>query len=116
MEHYSGIMIGTTNMKENVDPAFIRRFNRIVDFSYPDLDAIRMLWDDYFPEYAISPERLDSLARTGGVGPGDFANLKDTCGYMEKEEISTDFIVWELLRAAEMRVGKRGRPMGFRIN
>ena len=116
MEHYSGIMIGTTNMKENVDSAFIRRFNRIVDFSYPDLDAIRMLWDDYFPEYAITPERLDSLARAGGVGPGDFANLKDTCGYMEEDEISTDFIVWELLRAAEMRVGKRGRPMGFRIN
>ena len=116
MEHYSGIMVGTTNMKETVDPAFIRRFNRIVDFSYPEEDAIRMLWDDYFPEYAISPERLDSLARAGGVGPGDFANLKDTCGYMEEDEISTDFIVEELLRAAEMRVGKRGRPMGFRIN
>lgn len=116
MEHFSGIMIGTTNMKENVDPAFIRRFNRIVDFSYPDRNAIGLLWDDYFQKYAISPQMLDSIARTGAVGPGDFANLWDTCGYMEEDEISTDFIVGELLRAAEMRGGKKSRPMGFRIN
>ncbi len=116
MEHFSGIMIGTTNMKENVDPAFIRRFNRIVDFSYPDLEAIRLLWDGYFPKYAVSQEKLDSIARTEAVGPGDFANLWDTCNYMEENEVSTDFIVSELLHAAEMRVGRKHRPMGFRIN
>ena len=116
MEHFSGIMIGTTNMKENVDPAFIRRFNRIVDFSYPDLDAIRLLWDGYFPKYAVSQEKLDSIARTEAVGPGDFANLWDTCNYMEENEVSVDFLVNELLHVAEMRVGRKHRPMGFRIN
>ena len=116
MERFSGIMIGTTNMKENVDPAFIRRFNRIVNFSYPDSDAVRLLWDDYFPKYAVSQEELDSIVLTEAVGPGDFANLWDTCGYMEEDEISTDFIVKELLRAAEMRGGKKRRPMGFRIS
>ena len=116
MERFSGIMIGTTNMKENVDPAFIRRFNRIVDFSYPDMDAVRLLWDDYFPKYVVSPEMLDSIVLTEAVGPGDFANLWDTCGYMEEDEISTDFIVGELLRVAEMRGGKKRKPMGFRIN
>lgn len=116
MERFSGIMVGTTNMKENVDPAFIRRFNRIVDFSYPDTDAVRLLWDDYFPKYAVSHESLESIAMTEAVGQGDFANLWDTCGYMEEDEISTDFIVEELLRAAEMRGGKKRRPMGFRIS
>ena len=116
MENFSGIMIGTTNMKENVDPAFIRRFNRIVDFSYPDRNAIGLLWSDYFPEYAISSKMLDSIAQTESVGPGDFANLSDTCKYMEKNEISTDFILRELLNDAEMRGGKKHRPIGFRIN
>lgn len=116
MENFSGIMIGTTNMKENVDPAFIRRFNRIVDFSYPDRNAIGLLWSDYFPEYAISSKMIDSIAQTESVGPGDFANLSDTCKYMEKNEISTDFILRELLNDAEMRGGKKHRPIGFRIN
>ncbi|MBQ7281511.1 MAG: hypothetical protein IJR16_01895, partial [Spirochaetales bacterium] len=69
-----------------------------------------------FPKYAVSQERLDSIARTEAVGPGDFANLWDTCNYMEENEVSTDFIVSELLHAAELRSGKKHRPMGFRIN
>ena len=116
MERFSGIMIGTTNMKENVDSAFIRRFNRIVDFAYPDRTAVERLWKRYFPQYTVSSQDLDALAQFGTLGPGDFANLWDTCRYMEEDEISTEFIMTELMRAAEMRGGKKRRPMGFRIN
>ncbi len=116
MERFSGIMIGTTNMKENVDSAFIRRFNRIVDFSYPGRTAVEHLWERYFPQYMVSSQDLDALAQFGTLGPGDFANLWDTCRYMEEDEISTEFIMTELMRAAEMRGGKKRRPMGFRIN
>lgn len=35
IENYNGLVILATNMKSNIDPAFIRRFNSIIHFSAP---------------------------------------------------------------------------------
>src|SRR5206468_6990848 len=35
IEDYNGLVILATNMKSNIDPAFIRRFNSIIHFSPP---------------------------------------------------------------------------------
>lgn len=35
MEQYNGIAILATNRKENIDAAFLRRFQRVIDFSVP---------------------------------------------------------------------------------
>jgi SpoVK/Ycf46/Vps4 family AAA+-type ATPase len=35
IENYNGLVILATNMKSNIDPAFIRRFNSIIHFSPP---------------------------------------------------------------------------------
>ena len=36
MESYCGLMIATTNYGSHIDQAFYRRFNKIVDFQFPD--------------------------------------------------------------------------------
>lgn len=115
MERFSGIMIGTTNMKDNVDTAFIRRFHRIVDFEYPDRETIARLWEVYFPNYALSDRDLAALSEPEKLGPGDFANLWDTFRFMEEGEVNTELLVSELERAAQMRGGRKQRQMGFRI-
>ena len=115
MEHFTGIMIGTTNMKDNVDSAFIRRFHRIVDFEYPDRETIARLWEEYFPDCELSDRDLDALSEPETLGPGDFANLWDTFRYMEADEVNTRFLVSELERAAQLRGGRQHRQMGFRI-
>ena len=115
MERFIGIMIGTTNMKDNVDTAFIRRFHRIVEFEFPDRATIARLWHVYFPDYEISDKDLDALSEPETLGPGDFANLWDTCRFMEEGEVNTEFLVSELERVTQLRGGRKHRQMGFRV-
>jgi len=44
MENFPGIMILTTNLDENIDEAYFRRFNLKLKFNPPDLQCRIMLW------------------------------------------------------------------------
>jgi SpoVK/Ycf46/Vps4 family AAA+-type ATPase len=72
MELYDGLAILTTNMKQNLDPAFLRRLRFIVDFPRPDVDARRQIWRQCLPEgsHALDDAAFNQLARridlTGG--------------------------------------------------
>lgn len=114
LEAFNGIMIGTTNYLSHIDPAFIRRFNRVVDFSYPTADGLRLLFDLYFPSIAVDEKDIQILADRSAVGPGDFASLGSLTELMEPEEITKDFIMQSLLNAARARGGISRNPIGFR--
>jgi len=49
IEDYNGLIILATNMKNNIDDAFIRRFNAILKFSFPDSNERAMIWRRTFP-------------------------------------------------------------------
>ena len=71
MESYRGLAILATNMKQALDPAFLRRLRFVIEFPFPGLEERRQMWQKIFP--AETPTRdldLDRLARmnvTGGV-------------------------------------------------
>jgi hypothetical protein len=44
MEQFDGMAILTTNLRANVDEAFLRRLDAIVDFPLPEIDDRRRLW------------------------------------------------------------------------
>jgi SpoVK/Ycf46/Vps4 family AAA+-type ATPase len=45
METFDGIAVLATNLRANLDEAFTRRLDVIVDFPLPDVDLRRRLWD-----------------------------------------------------------------------
>ncbi|GGK10104.1 ATPase AAA [Pilimelia anulata] len=45
LETFDGVAILTTNLRANVDDAFIRRLDVVVDFPVPDAAARRALWE-----------------------------------------------------------------------
>lgn len=71
IEAFDGLAILTTNLRANLDDAFQRRLDMIVDFPEPDVTARREIWAKaltQFPECAGDAE-LDALATldlTGG--------------------------------------------------
>lgn len=50
MEEYNGIVILATNYQQNIDEAFKRRIKFLIDFSFPDKDYRKQLWQKAFPE------------------------------------------------------------------
>ena len=62
METLNGIMIATTNLTENLDSAFERRFLYKVEFERPDADVREHIW------HAMLPELDDSECKTLAEG------------------------------------------------
>ncbi len=114
MEEFDGMMIGTTNYLHLIEPAFLRRFQRVVDFRFPSAEGIRKLFSLYFPKFQITTEDITMLAELEAIGPGDFASLKSLTDFMEPDEVSSSFMVRSLISTAEARGGKRWNPIGFR--
>ena len=50
IEAHPGIVILATNQKGNIDPAFVRRFQFIIEFEMPGEEERLLLWQDNFPE------------------------------------------------------------------
>jgi hypothetical protein len=44
LESFDGVAVLTTNLRGNIDDAFTRRFDLVVDFPFPDKDLRRALW------------------------------------------------------------------------
>ena len=72
MEAYEGLAILTSNMRQNLDAAFLRRLRFIVDFPRPDVDAREQIWRFCLPEesHELDNAAFRQLARkidlTGG--------------------------------------------------
>jgi AAA+ superfamily predicted ATPase len=52
MEAYEGLAILTTNLRQNLDAAFLRRLRFIIDFPRPDMAAREEIWRRCLPEEA----------------------------------------------------------------
>lgn len=71
MEAYRGLAILTTNMKNALDTAFLRRLRFIVNFPFPGLPERVAIWQKVFPEQTLKADldfgRLARLPATGGM-------------------------------------------------
>lgn len=75
MENFEGILVATTNLAENIDSAFERRFLFKIKIQQPDEDTRRDIWQYKLPElhsmaieilasqYTFSGGQIDNIAR-----------------------------------------------------
>ncbi|MBU1658568.1 ATP-binding protein [bacterium] len=61
IENFKGMLIATTNLLENIDKAFSRRFNYKIEFKKPDEDQRAKLWSKMLPADAPYEEGFDIL-------------------------------------------------------
>ncbi|PPK67139.1 ATP-binding protein [Actinokineospora auranticolor] len=72
LEASDGLVVLTSNLKENIDPAFTRRFHFVVHFPRPGTDERHRLWRQAFPPAAplAADVDLDALRRLDMTGAG----------------------------------------------
>jgi SpoVK/Ycf46/Vps4 family AAA+-type ATPase len=77
MEEYVGISILATNLRQNLDEAFVRRLQAIVEFPFPDEEYRRHIWESVFPkETPLGADvRFDLLAREVRLAGGNIKNI-----------------------------------------
>jgi hypothetical protein len=75
LEHYNGIVIVTTNLGENIDPAFERRMDIVVPFMRPVAEERARILDGHLPEtHVIDRDYLNLVATKCDLTGGQFRN------------------------------------------
>lgn len=73
METLNGIMIATTNLSENLDSAFERRFLYKIEFERPDADVREHIWRTMIPE--LDENECKTLAEGFDFSGGQIENV-----------------------------------------
>jgi len=77
MEEYDGIVILATNLRNNMDEAFVRRIRFIVEFPFPDKHCRNLIWQKSFPKQAPVAKDVDFdiLAKGMTLAGGSIKNI-----------------------------------------
>jgi SpoVK/Ycf46/Vps4 family AAA+-type ATPase len=110
MEAYRGLAILTTNMKQALDQAFMRRIRFIVQFPFPDTAERAEIWKRVFPP-ATPTAGLDvaRLARLNVAG-GNIRNIALGAAFLAADE-RMPVSMAHLLRVARAEYAKIDRPL-----
>ncbi len=73
LEDFSGILIATTNLTGNLDPAFERRFLYKIRFDKPGLEPRSMIWRSQFP--FLTEKEAQALASAFDFSGGQIENV-----------------------------------------
>ena len=93
MEAYRGLAILTTNMKNALDAAFLRRIRFIVQFPFPDAAQRAEIWRRIFP--ATTP--------TEGLDIGKLSRLNVAGGNIRNIALNAAFLAADAGEVVRMR-------------
>jgi SpoVK/Ycf46/Vps4 family AAA+-type ATPase len=110
MERFDGLAVLTTNLRANLDEAFLRRLDVIVDFPMPDEDDRCRLWERHLPESLPRAGDIDVafLARAFKLSGGNIRNICLAAAFLAAAG-NRPIAMVDLVRATEREYQKLGR-------
>jgi hypothetical protein len=84
IEAYDGVVIMATNFRQNLDDAFTRRLDFLVDFPFPDAEYRKRLWEAHFPPRTPMADDLDfgEVAERYRLAGGNIRNVALAAAYL----------------------------------
>lgn len=115
MEAYRGLAILTTNIKDAIDSAFVRRIRFIVQFPFPDVEHRAAIWRQAFPAATpINGLDMEKLAHLNVAG-GNIRNIAMHAAFLaadaSDETQETPVNMSHLLTAARREYAKMERSL-----
>lgn len=76
VEEYRGVVVLASNLRQNFDPAFLRRIDIVADFPSPDVTSRALIWERTFPPALPHPGSavIQELARRFELSGGNIRN------------------------------------------
>jgi SpoVK/Ycf46/Vps4 family AAA+-type ATPase len=109
MEEYDGVVILATNLRSNIDEAFVRRMHSVVDFPMPEAEYRLRIWQVHFPSDAPRGELdLEFLAERFKIAGGNIRNIVLGAAFLAAED-EQPIKMKHLARAARRELQKMGR-------
>jgi AAA+ superfamily predicted ATPase len=110
MEEYDGVVILATNLKKNLDDAFVRRLHTTIDFPFPEEEDRLRIWRKAFPEQAPVAEDVDLafLSRQFKLAGGNIRNIALMAAYLAADDGGSITMV-HIVRAIRREYQKLGK-------
>src|SRR4051812_4742518 len=110
MEAYTGAIILTTNLKQNLDAAFLRRLDFVIDFRFPEEPDRRRMWAMVTPAEAPVAEDMDFefLGDRFKLSGGSIRNCSLAAAF-EAASAGQPVRMAHIIRAIAVEYGKLGR-------
>jgi SpoVK/Ycf46/Vps4 family AAA+-type ATPase len=110
MEEYEGMAILATNFRQNMDEAFARRMQAIIEFPFPDEASRHRLWQSFFPPETPLAEDVDlhALSQNIRLAGGNIKNIVLTAAFYAASA-GQSIQMEHLLKATEREHQKLGR-------
>jgi hypothetical protein len=110
VESYRGLAILTTNLKDSIDQAFLRRIRFVVQFPFPDADQREAIWQRAFPAETPTQElNYKKLAKLSVAG-GNIRNIALNAAFLAADA-GEPVQMKHILQAAQSEYIKLERPL-----
>jgi SpoVK/Ycf46/Vps4 family AAA+-type ATPase len=111
LDHFRGLVVLTTNLRQNIDPAFVRRMDFVVEFPLPDEENRARLWQLHLPSRAALADDLDIpiLARLYPIPGGWIRNAAVAAAFLAASQ-HTAISRRHLVMAVRREYAKAVRP------
>ncbi len=114
MESYDGITILATNLRQNLDEAFTRRLDFLIDFPFPEAPDRARIWRVTFPKNApLAPDvDLDELAQRYRLAGGNIRNAAMAAAFLAAADDAGSIGLRHILHAVKREYQKMGKLIG----
>ncbi len=111
MEEYEGVVILATNLSGNIDDAFLRRMQFVIELPFPDDKLRMMMWKGIFPKDAPLAKDIDYkfFSEKLKLAGGNIKNIAVTAAFFAAEN-SREIGMHHILLAAKREYQKLGKP------
>jgi len=110
MESYAGAVILATNFRQNLDEAFLRRLDFVIDFPFPESDDRARIWQLLLPDAAPLDADIDVpfLAGQFKLSGGSIRNVSLAAAFLAAED-GASISMRHLIKGVALEYGKLGR-------
>ncbi len=117
IETHAELVILASNMKSNIDPAFTRRFNAIIEFENPSASERLLIWKNNIPTKMKLEDRvdLDEMARKYEINGANIVNILHYSSLKTLENNSNTICLADLMRGIHKEYAKEGKMINLNL-
>jgi len=108
IEDYDGVVILASNLKDNIDEAFLRRFQSVIYFPKPKAELRLELWSKYFSSFDLSEVDLETIANEYELSGGSIINVLRYCSILAANRNSKIILQDDIIQGIRKEYSKEG--------
>ena len=111
IEEYDGLVVLASNRKNNIDEAFLRRFQTMIHFPVPGVDERFRLWKNSFSTECKLEDGLDLKALAGKyeLSGGEIVNVVQYASLLSLRRESNLILLKDVMDGVRKEFRKKGR-------